>query len=488
MDTYQQKKQQRAGEPEPRQATPPRTNVLLRHQLRQSNYEQGKARLSTDAVMKKAVAPKSARDEVSVARAGFGGTASSLPAGDRIGAALGADLSNVQMHTGPAATEACDRLGAEAYTFGNQMAFRDSSPSLALQAHEATHAVQQGQASAAVQTKSAASGGVEALESEADAVADAVTSGRTVEVGTGGPVSVQTKKDRVPGEGTPYTIDSYRQDLLNTLNFFCDHHRSAASQLKNTLGMKSFGLKDALAIIAQKGIGVALGYVPGAGKVLKGLWNAGVAIYQKAASTAKEQSARTFFQQVVDNINDVSSTGLTKLVTEYTGSYEEELAKTSGKAQQTYMDDVRRLNHQGFQKIPSAKTVEAGLYEVYLSGRQKSDGFLGFGNMKGRVEVTYEIVNAYSGSATYKLQSGTVRDSGSDSAVAARLTQLHNGSVDVHTMQCPKSRRFYVRGVGYQSVHYDRNNNLTSTVPGEVTEHVKFVKAMGTRFPTVALA
>jgi hypothetical protein len=63
-------------------------------------------------------------------------------------AAFGTDLSDVRLHTGPAATELSDRLGAEAFTVGADIAFRAGLPDVTaesgqhLLAHELTHVVQ----------------------------------------------------------------------------------------------------------------------------------------------------------------------------------------------------------------------------------------------------------------------------------------------------------------------------------------------------------
>jgi|GEM_PF-6241376 len=111
----------------------------------------------------------------------FSGSAGRLPAADRIGACLGADLSGVEMYTGPAATAACDSMDAHAFAQGNQVAFADSNPSLHLQAHEAAHTIQQA-ATKTVQRKGTGAADVGALEREADAAADAVVAGRSMQI------------------------------------------------------------------------------------------------------------------------------------------------------------------------------------------------------------------------------------------------------------------------------------------------------------------
>ena len=75
----------------------------------------------------------------------------SLPAASReeFGAALGADLTDVRVHTGQRAAESASALGARAYTVGTDVAFAEGAyvPHTAegerLLAHELTHVVQQ---------------------------------------------------------------------------------------------------------------------------------------------------------------------------------------------------------------------------------------------------------------------------------------------------------------------------------------------------------
>jgi len=83
-------------------------------------------------------------DPLSTAREGVSGSGGSLPHKKTIEKSFGSDMGGVQAHTGPKAAAACEELGAEAYAVGNKVAFKDSSPSVQLAAHEAAHVVQQG--------------------------------------------------------------------------------------------------------------------------------------------------------------------------------------------------------------------------------------------------------------------------------------------------------------------------------------------------------
>ena len=156
--------------------------TILRKELKGVGYARGAGRLSP--------APGAQLPESQIAEQGFAGAMSPLPAADVIGASLGVDLSGVRAATGPQATEACNQLGAHAYTVGDRIAFRTPSPALDLQAHEATHVVQQGMAGGeAVQCKSGASVG--ALEAEADDAAAAVSAGQSFTVTGAAPSVIQ---------------------------------------------------------------------------------------------------------------------------------------------------------------------------------------------------------------------------------------------------------------------------------------------------------
>jgi hypothetical protein len=91
--------------------------------------------------------------------------------------AFGEDFSTVSAHLGPAAAETSSTLAATAFTIGEQIAFREASPSRELVAHELTHVVQQRRGQAAVAAKDDVSTPNDAHEIEADRVATIVAGG-----------------------------------------------------------------------------------------------------------------------------------------------------------------------------------------------------------------------------------------------------------------------------------------------------------------------
>ena len=109
---------------------------------------------------------------------GVAGGGGELPHLERIQEAFGGhDVTGIQAHTGGAATQASEAIGAEAYATGDRVAFR-SQPTLHTAAHEAAHVVQQ---RGGVQLKGGVGAVGDAYERHADAVADAVVAGRSAE-------------------------------------------------------------------------------------------------------------------------------------------------------------------------------------------------------------------------------------------------------------------------------------------------------------------
>jgi hypothetical protein len=126
-----------------------------------------------------------------IAARGVADTGSHLPHLERIQASFGPDdVSGVTAHEGPAARGAAHALGAQAFAFGNSVAFA-SPPDLHTAAHEAAHVVQQ---RGGVQLKGGIDQPGDAHEQHADAVADAVVAGRSAAL-----LLDQVSRTRTPG-------------------------------------------------------------------------------------------------------------------------------------------------------------------------------------------------------------------------------------------------------------------------------------------------
>jgi len=145
-------------------------------------------------------------EPAAVQRAALAGVASDggeLPHRDAIQASFGAhDLGGVRAHVGGAAAEASRAIGARAYATGEDIAF-SQAPDLRQAAHEAAHVVQQ---RAGVTVDGGVGRAGDRYEQHADAVADAVVRGQSVQAlldpfghgrGAGGAAIQRTPEDAV---------------------------------------------------------------------------------------------------------------------------------------------------------------------------------------------------------------------------------------------------------------------------------------------------
>jgi hypothetical protein len=147
-------------------------------------------------------------DKAGTAADGVAGSGSSLPYAQEIQSSFGHhDVSGAQAHVGGEARTASERMGAEAYTTGSQVGFRES-PDLRLAAHEAAHVVQQ---RGGVQLKGGVGAEGDTYERNADAVAERVVAGKSAEdlldstAGGGGGGAVQFRRYQV--NGIPWDVD-----------------------------------------------------------------------------------------------------------------------------------------------------------------------------------------------------------------------------------------------------------------------------------------
>jgi tetratricopeptide (TPR) repeat protein len=146
-------------------------------QVQTSQLQQDSNNGSLPEVRKVANQEKSSASKIQqVAATGFRGSAASLPHLNQIQHSFGVDLSGVQAYVGGDAAAACQRMGAQAYASGNQIAFKEQ-PSLELAAHEAAHIVQQ--ASGKVQLAGGVGQVGDKYENHADAVAAKVAAGES---------------------------------------------------------------------------------------------------------------------------------------------------------------------------------------------------------------------------------------------------------------------------------------------------------------------
>lgn len=135
--------------------------------------------LASPPVQRKGAGAGEAAQVSAAAERGVSGGGRGLPHGDVIQRAFGAhDVSDVRAHTGGAASEACDQIGATAYATGRNVAFASSTPDLHTAAHEAAHVVQQ---RAGVQLLGGVGQANDRYEQHADRVAELVVRGESAQ-------------------------------------------------------------------------------------------------------------------------------------------------------------------------------------------------------------------------------------------------------------------------------------------------------------------
>ena len=132
-----------------------------------------------------------ATDPGAVARSGFSGAGGTVPHQAQMEASFGQDFGEVTAHTGPEAQAACEGLGADAYAVGDQVAFKEASPSPDVVAHELTHVVQG-------QGGPAAHGGSEGIDTTGEGQAGAVE--RAVAGGAAASTALQEGGDGRPAD------------------------------------------------------------------------------------------------------------------------------------------------------------------------------------------------------------------------------------------------------------------------------------------------
>lgn len=122
--------------------------------------------------------PPGGGDPLSTATAGVASATGGLPFGDTIQSSFGRhDVSGVKAGVGGSAGRAASAMGARGFATGEKVGF-SGSPSLHTAAHEAAHVVQQ---RGGVRLDRGVGKAGDAYEQHADAVADAVVSGRSAE-------------------------------------------------------------------------------------------------------------------------------------------------------------------------------------------------------------------------------------------------------------------------------------------------------------------
>ena len=151
-----------------------------------------------DVQMKRGEGARPSNAEVLEAAAyGVSASGDAVPFAEEMGALLGVDFAETRAHMGPEATAACEEMGAEAYTYGEHVVFRDANPRKETVAHELTHVAQQRQG---VQLTGGVGQEGDAYEQQAEQAERGVVASPRLEPATSRTLAVQAKKEAEPQE------------------------------------------------------------------------------------------------------------------------------------------------------------------------------------------------------------------------------------------------------------------------------------------------
>ena len=219
-----------------------------------------------------------------VAAEGVSGPGGRLPHLETIQTLFGShDVTNVRAHDDAGARAANERMGAEGFATGHDVAFASASPSLHTAAHEAAHVVQQ---RAGVHLKGGVGEVGDAYEQHADRVADLVVAGKSAE-------SELSKFGGSGGEGEPQSA-AVQQKLKLT---------GDKANIARALAVMNKGLFGHTAKVDSKG------YVTLEPKTVKGKAN------------AQQQAMHDYLNQIIADSADVAvdvESGTKTLVGSYT--------------------------------------------------------------------------------------------------------------------------------------------------------------------------
>jgi len=215
-----------------------------------------------------------------VGERGVAGGGSGIPFRKEMETTFGTDLGAVQAYSGPAATAACESLGAEAYAMDDKIAFKSASPDKGTVAHEVTHALQH---QGGVATKSQSALG-DAAEQEARAVESAVNAGGAIPLGALAASGARIDGDWLEGaEGRAAETGE---------GFWTEIKNATATELTNycanVLGTAVSSFGDAMATQSETGPGslvlnsiiTLIGGIPGdIGSAVSAIAQVAVAVY-----------------------------------------------------------------------------------------------------------------------------------------------------------------------------------------------------------------
>jgi hypothetical protein len=168
---------------------------------------------------------------------------------------LGNDFSQVKVHDGPASAKAAERLGARAYTLGNDIHLGAEARGLPRQqfdrllTHEAVHTVQQGGRTVAPHAGLAVSSPTDAGEQEAERVANSVSAQDTNGQSSRSLALRDQMRASMPGQHIARSVSpQIQRDLTGkyptaggdfTMDMKTESHPGGTSGMKGTIAFKA---------------------------------------------------------------------------------------------------------------------------------------------------------------------------------------------------------------------------------------------------------
>jgi hypothetical protein len=311
------------------------------------------------------------------AAAGIQGTSGSLPHHGAIQRLFGRhSIDGVRAHTSASAADACESMGANAYATGQDVAFKSSSPDLHTTAHEAAHVVQQ---RGGVQLSGGVGQAGDPHERHADAVADAVTAGRSAEglldqyAGGAGGGGVQ--RQAVQLDGNNQALEDRLDAIADAYSFICLRQRDAVRDLMEDAAKEDPPplWQSLLIAAAQVALAGALGGVGGAisGAVAKKLASKVSEIAANAVATAMEDAAKDAAGKTVVAIaGQIASTSNDPREIFFRGQ-RDTLTDTAMKQQIEFTTKHKQQIRAAKDPIVQADALLAAVVDNYQSGNVK---------------------------------------------------------------------------------------------------------------------
>lgn len=448
--------------------------VALKKELKGKSFQEQLLMLKPDAPT------RSPASTEATAREGITGAPETLPYKAEMEDKLGTDFSHVKAHTNASARQASEALGAVAFTYGSDVAFRDQQPSKGTVAHELTHVVQQTGGENTSMGKSAQS--ESALEREAEAVEQSPSSGGMEQIarGTSG-LQVAMKGDEdgysasvVEVERTDLSAPQLAEDTVNTMQAILVNAEAALENFETVVNSSSeeeAAPKD-VGLIAIEHMGrvafdtvksAAFKLAPGGAiasestQFVEGLFAAIEAEKKRSDAAGVSNALGDFIVGIRTNIAEFRSNllaGKVETVDAVRTTYDQ---STNQDMYLTYLTMIRDSIDNARQGTCSIASLFNSVASDWINASQSNDGS-GQGYVLIKLDKHWNLHSAYIHAPRgFRLGEALVKANG--------------GQVDLTTLACKRVIEwlfaFPPTGLGSLTVTLDRNNQAVGGIRPE---------------------